>query len=66
MSFTNRVSLPEPLCGLRDGELDAAAAALGAPAGGVFIHTSGFIGGHATREGAKAYAVAALAARAAA
>lgn len=65
-SFTNRVSLPEPLQGLRDGELDARAAPLGAPPGGVFIHASGFIGGHATVEGAKAYAVAALAARAAA
>ena len=59
--FENRVSLPAGWRGLRDGDLDAAAAKdCGAPAGGVFIHASGFIGGHATREGVVAYARAAL------
>jgi len=65
-SFENRVSLPAPLCGLRGEELDAAAAAgvagVTPPAGGIFIHVSGFTGGHKSREGALAYAQAALAA----
>lgn len=58
--FGNRLDLP---CkGQRDGELDEAAARLDPPAppGGVFVHVSGFIGGHATREGALCYARAAL------
>lgn len=58
--FGNRVDLP---CkGLRDAALDEAAALMDppAPAGGVFIHVAGFIGGHATREGALCYAKAAL------
>ena len=58
--FGNRVDLP---CkGLRDTELDGAAALLDPPAppGGVFVHVAGFIGGHATREGALCYARAAL------
>ena len=62
--FGNRVDLP---CkGLRDAELDGAAALLDppAPAGGVFVHVAGFIGGHATREGALCYARAALKAKA--
>lgn len=68
-SFKNRLSLPGPLCGLRGDALDAAAAAgiagVTPPPGGVFIHVSGFTGGHKTREGALAYARAALAAEAA-
>ena len=60
--FENRVSLPAAWRGLRDGDLDAAAAATcGAPPGGVFVHASGFIGGHVDREGVLAYARAALA-----
>ena len=58
--FGNRVDLP---CkGLRDAALDEAAAKLdpAAPPGGVFVHVAGFIGGHATREGALCYARAAL------
>jgi uncharacterized UPF0160 family protein len=64
-SFANRLSLPAPLCGLRGDALDAAAAAgvagVTPPPGGVFIHVSGFTGGHASRAGALAYAQAALA-----
>ena len=67
-SFKNRLSLPAPLCGLRGEALDAAGAAgiagVTPPPGGVFIHVSGFTGGHASREGALAYARAALAAEA--
>ena len=58
--FENRVSLPASIRGLRDGELDAVAAAFDAPPGGVFVHASGFIGGHATRDGVIAYALAAV------
>ena len=69
-SFENRLSLPKPLCGLRDGDLDAAAGGAGiagvvAPPGGIFIHVAGFTGGHKAREGALAYARAALALEAA-
>ena len=65
-SFANRVSLPAALCGLRGADLDAAAAkglagGISPPPGGVFIHASGFTGGPDTREGALAYARAALA-----
>lgn len=58
--FGNRVDLP---CkGLRDAALDEASALLDPPAppGGVFVHVSGFIGGHATREGALCLARAGL------
>ncbi|KAI0012281.1 metal-dependent protein hydrolase [Xylariaceae sp. FL0662B] len=51
-SFQSRKALPEPWRGARDEELDALS---GVP-GGVFIHASGFIGGHKTFEGAKALA----------
>ncbi|KAI9179425.1 hypothetical protein H9P43_004745 [Blastocladiella emersonii ATCC 22665] len=47
-SFENRKPLPAAWRGLRDAALDAVT---GVP-GGVFIHASGFIGGHKTREGA--------------
>lgn len=57
-AFTNRLGLLEAWRGLRDGALDAAT---GIP-GGKFIHASGFIGGHATYDGAKALALATLAA----
>ncbi|KAJ3375486.1 hypothetical protein GGF31_004605 [Allomyces arbusculus] len=47
-SFESRKPLPSKWRGLRDAALDAVT---GVP-GGVFIHASGFIGGHKTREGA--------------
>jgi uncharacterized UPF0160 family protein len=47
-SFENRRSMPEPWRGLRDAELSAKC---GIP-GCVFVHASGFIGGHANYEGA--------------
>ena len=56
--FTNRLGLLEPWRGLRDADLDAKS---GIP-GGKFVHNSGFIGGHATKDGALAMARATLAA----
>ena len=55
-SFESRKALPAPWRGLRDGELDAVTGV----AGGVFVHAAGFIGGHATYEGALALARKAL------
>ncbi|KAI0015138.1 metal-dependent protein hydrolase [Xylariomycetidae sp. FL0641] len=52
-SFVSRKPLPEPWRGARDDALDALT---GAVPGGVFVHASGFIGGHKTFEGAKAMA----------
>ncbi|KAI0399821.1 putative UPF0160 protein C27H6.8 [Xylaria palmicola] len=51
-SFQSRKALPEPWRGARDAALDGIT---GVP-GGVFVHASGFIGGNATFEGAKAMA----------
>ncbi len=48
-SFESRKPLPDAWRGLRDAELDAAAAL---EPGGVFVHASGFIGGHRTFDGA--------------
>ena len=58
-SFENRKSLPEPWLGLRDSELDAK---LGPDVedGAVFVHASGFIGGHKTEAGARKMAELAL------
>jgi len=56
-SFESRLALPEKWRGLRDSDLDA----LLPEAGGVFVHATGFIGGHKTRAGAVAMAKAALA-----
>jgi uncharacterized UPF0160 family protein len=58
-SFENRKGLPEAWRGLRDGELDAM---LGPDVeeGAVFIHASGFIGGHKTEAGARKMAALAL------
>ncbi|XP_072828832.1 MYG1 exonuclease isoform X2 [Vicugna pacos] len=56
-SFQSRLPLPEPWRGLRDDALDQVS---GIP-GCVFVHTSGFIGGHRTREGALSMARATLA-----
>jgi uncharacterized UPF0160 family protein len=47
-SFDSRKKLPEVWCGLRDQVLSEKA---GIPES-IFIHASGFIGGHQTREGA--------------
>ena len=56
-SFKCRKALPEPWRGLRDAELDAVT---GVDAGAVFVHHSGFIGGHRTYNGALAMAIKAL------
>uniref|UniRef100_A0A8D2I9M5 MYG1 exonuclease n=1 Tax=Urocitellus parryii TaxID=9999 RepID=A0A8D2I9M5_UROPR len=56
-SFQNRLPLPEPWRGLRDEALDEVS---GIP-GCIFVHASGFIGGHHTREGALSMARATLA-----
>jgi uncharacterized UPF0160 family protein len=58
-SFENRKGLPEPWRGVRDSELDQI---LGPDVedGAVFVHASGFIGGHKTEAGARAMAVRAL------
>lgn len=58
-SFQSRLPLPEPWRGLRDAALDQAS---GIP-GCIFVHASGFIGGHHTREGALSMARATLAQR---
>ena len=55
-SFVSRLPLPEAWRGLRDAELDAVLQAEGVEAGAIFIHRSGFIGGHKTKEGALAMA----------
>lgn len=56
-SFQSRLPLPEPWRGLRDEALDQVS---GIP-GCVFVHASGFIGGHRTREGALSMARTTLA-----
>jgi len=55
-SFTSRKALPTEFRGMRDAGLDEKT---GIP-GGVFVHASGFIGGHKTKEGAIALAVKSL------
>ncbi|CEM23379.1 unnamed protein product [Vitrella brassicaformis CCMP3155] len=57
-SFTSRKALPEQWRGLGDEELSRV---MGIE-GGVFVHGTGFIGGHATKEGAMKMAEKALAA----
>jgi len=56
-SFQCRLPLPEAWRGKRDAELDAAAGIEGC----VFVHSAGFIGGHATKAGALEMAHKALA-----
>lgn len=58
-SFVSRKPLPEKWRGVRDADLDGVLAeeGEGIPEGAVFVHASGFIGGHKTREGAYAMAV---------
>lgn len=55
-SFDSRKKLPAEWQGLRDEVLSEKS---GIP-GGIFIHASGFIGGHATKEGAVQMAIKAL------
>ena len=55
-SFESRRALPKAWRGVRD---DALAAVCGVP-GATFCHASGFIGGNATLEGARAMAAKAL------
>ena len=55
-SFENRRSLPAAWRGMRDSELDKIAGIDGC----IFVHSSGFIGGNTTREGAMAMAAKAL------
>lgn len=57
-AFTNRLGLLEPWRGLRDAELERASGSPGAK----FVHASGFIGGHATYDGALGLALSTLAA----
>jgi uncharacterized UPF0160 family protein len=57
-SFDSRKALPAAWRGLRGAELDAVTGV----EGGVFVHASGFIGGHSTYDGALALARKALAA----
>lgn len=66
-SFESRKPLPESWRGIRDEELDSVLAAEAErtgkpkiPEGAVFVHASGFIGGHKTKEGALAMAVRSL------
>ena len=66
-SFESRKPLPDTWRGVRDEDLDGILAAeaekQGAekiPEGAIFVHASGFIGGHKTREGALAMAVKSL------
>lgn len=55
-SFKSRLPLPEAWRGLRDAELDAVLQSSGVESGAIFIHRSGFIGGHKTEQGALAMA----------
>lgn len=66
-SFESRKPLPEAWRGVRDQDLDGLMASEAEkagqaklPEGAVFVHASGFIGGHKTREGAMAMAVRSL------
>lgn len=66
-SFESRKALPEAWRGVRDQDLDGLMASEAEkagqaklPEGAVFVHASGFIGGHKTREGAMAMAVRSL------
>lgn len=66
-SFESRKPLPESWRGVRDEDLDSVMKAEAEktgkekiPDGAVFVHASGFIGGHKTREGAFAMALRSL------
>merc|ERR1712072_801597 len=56
-SFTSRRALPEPWRGVRDQKLSE----LTGIEGCVFVHAGGFIGGNASRDGALAMALKAIA-----
>ena len=56
-SFESRKKLPTDWRGIRNEELDALT---NGPPGAIFIHASGFIGGHKTKEGALAMAITSL------
>lgn len=58
-SFTSKLPLPQEWLGLRDAELDAVTGDE-VEDGAIFVHRSGFIGGHMTQSGALAMARAAL------
>lgn len=55
-TFTNRKSLPEKWCGLRDENLSNESNIENC----IFVHASGFIGGNKTKEGAIQMAIKAL------
>ncbi|EEH36012.2 hypothetical protein PAAG_00335 [Paracoccidioides lutzii Pb01] len=59
-SFESRRPLPEAWRGMRDEDLDGVLKGEEVPSGAIFVHASGFTGGHATREGALAMAVRSL------
>lgn len=66
-SFISRKPLPEAWRGVRDQDLDGVMAAESEkagqekiPDGAVFVHASGFIGGHKTKDGAMAMAIRSL------
>lgn len=66
-SFVSRKPLPETWRGVRDQDLDGVLAAESEksgkekiPAGAIFTHASGFIGGHQTKEGVLAMAIRSL------
>ncbi|KAH8698349.1 putative UPF0160 domain protein MYG1 [Talaromyces proteolyticus] len=66
-SFVSRKPLPEAWRGVRDQDLDGVIAAEAEktgkqkiPPGAIFVHASGFIGGHQTKEGALAMAAMSL------
>jgi uncharacterized UPF0160 family protein len=66
-SFVSRKPLPEAWRGVRDQDLDGVMATEAEksgqeklPAGAIFVHASGFIGGHKTKEGAMAMAIRSL------
>lgn len=67
-SFESRKPLPESWRGVRDEDLDSVLAAesekagqASIPPGAIFVHASGFIGGHKTKDGALAMAIRSLA-----
>ena len=58
-SFVSKLPLPKEWLGLRDAELDAVTGEE-VEDGAIFVHRSGFIGGHKTQSGALAMARASL------
>jgi uncharacterized UPF0160 family protein len=58
-SFESRLALPESWRGLRDAQLDEAINC-STEKGAIFVHRSGFIGGHRTQKGALKMSILAL------